>query len=1136
MKDLNKEFGPSSWAIDNKTAIYVLIFLISVLGFVSYNNLPKENFPDIAQSKVFVSTPYIGQSPQNIELLVTRQLEKQLKSLKGLKKVTSNSKQNMSVITAEFNADVKIRDAKIDVKEAVDKAKQDLPQNDANLKESIISDINVADIPILYVNISGDYDLKKLKEYADNLKDEIESYKEISRVEEVGALTPEIQINVDMNKMAAVQLSFNDITQAIGNENIIASAGNVTTDGIRRSIDIKKDYKSADEVAEMIVRNPKGQSIYLRDIADIKDSFLEQESYARLKTNDSKDFKNVITLNVSKRTGENLIEASDKINSLISQKLKTQFPKGLKITVTGDQSDKTRTTLNDLINTIVIGFILVTIILMFFMGSTNAIFVALSVPLSCFIAFLVMPAIGFTLNMIVLFSFLLALGIVVDDAIVVIENTHRIFANGAVPIKQAAKMAAGEVFLPVFSGTMTTLAPFVPLAFWNSLIGHFMFFLPITLIITLLASLVVAYLFNPVFAVDFMKPHVEGEHDHPKFDKKTRRSLIYLVIATVVGYLINFGFGNFMVLIIALYLLNHFVLLRTIDSFQNNLWPRFKDWYARWLERAVKAPWVVLGGTVALFIFTIFFLVARSPKVEFFPAGDPNFAFVYVTMPIGTDQAYTNEVTKKLEKRVADAVEPDKDIVSSIISNVTASVADPSDEDQGDYENKSKITVAFVEFGKRNGKDTKAVLANVRKAVDGVIPGAKIAVAQENGGPPVQKDISIEIAGDNIDTLVKTANHLKSYLAKQNIAGIEGLIADVQTDKPEIVFDVDRERANREGINTGQITQTLATAVFGAKAGDFRNTREDDYQIKVRALESQRSNLDALKNLKITYRDLATGGAIRQVPISAFTDVRYTTTYSNIKHKQQRRVLTLGSNVIKPNNINEVNANILRAINNFKKPANVTIKMGGGQEDQAEAMNFLLGALATSFGLILIILMIQFNSTGKTLIILSEILFSIIGVLLGVSIFKMTISIVMTGVGIIALAGVVVRNGILLVEFTDMLMEQGASIHDAVVEAGHTRMTPVLLTATSAILGLIPLAVGFNIDFVGLFTHFKPHIHFGGDNVAFWGPLAWTMIFGLGFATIITLILVPCMYLIRYRIKARFTKKESHETPAEIAG
>jgi multidrug efflux pump len=1137
MKDLNKEFGPSSWAIDNKTAVYVLIFLITVLGLISYNNLPKENFPDIAQSKVFVTTQFLGQSPQNVENLVTRQIEKQLKSLKGLKKVTSNSVQNVSIITAEFQADVKIRDAKQDVKEAVDKAKQDLPQSDPNLKESSITDINVADLPILYINISGDYDLKKLKEYADVLKDEIEGFKEISQVVEVGALTPEIQVNVDMDKMAAAQIGFTDIIQAVGNENILSSAGTVKTDGVRRSIDIKQDFKSADEVKAMVIRNPKGQAVYLRDIAEVKDSFLEQESYARLKTPENPKFKNVITLNVSKRSGENLIEASDKINELIKQKQKTVFPKGLNITVTGDQSDKTRTTLNDLINTIVIGFMLVTVILMFFMGTTNAIFVALSVPLSCFIAFLIMPAIGFTLNMIVLFSFLLALGIVVDDAIVVIENTHRIFANGKVPIKQAAKMAAGEVFLPVFSGTMTTLAPFVPLAFWNSLIGHFMFFLPITLIITLLASLVVAYIMNPVFAVDFMKPHIEGEHDNPKFDKKTIRATLVMGVLALLSYGMfmagkwTMGMGNVLVLCIILYLLNHFVLLRVIDRFQNNVWPKFQKWYAKWLERAVHRPATVLGGTFVLFVLALVINHFLGKTPEFFPSGDPNFAYVYVTMPIGTDQATTNEITKQIEQRVAKVVEPDKDVVSSVISNVTKSVSDPTDEDQGDYENKSKITVAFVEFGKRNGKDTKEILKRIRASVQGV-PGAKISVAQENSGPPVQKDISIEIAGDNLDTLVKTSNRLKSYLAKQNIAGIENLIADVQNDKPEIVFDIDRERANREGISSDQINKALGTAIFGAKAGDFRNTREDDYQIKVRALENQRGNIDELRNLKITYRDLATGGAIRQVPISAFTDIRYTNTYSNIKRKQQRRVLTLGSNVIKPYNANDVNAAILKAINNFKKPDNVIIRQGGGQEDQMEAVIFLGGALATSFGLILIILMIQFNSIGKTLIIISEIFFSIIGVLLGVSIFGMTMAIVMTGVGIIALAGVVVRNGILLVEFTDMLIEQGANVHDAVVEAGHTRMTPVLLTATAAILGLIPLAVGFNIDFVEMFSHFAPHIHFGGDNVAFWGPLAWTMIFGLGFATVITLILVPCMYLIRYNLKLRLfgKKEEEHHT------
>jgi multidrug efflux pump len=1123
MKDTTKEFGPSSWAIDNKTAVYVLVFLITVLGLVSYNNLPKENFPDIAQSKVFVTTIYQGQSPQNIELLVTRQIEKRLKSTKGLKKVTSNSVQNVSIITAEFNGDIKIKDAKQDVKDAVDKAKPDLPQNDNNLKEPVISDINVADLPILYVNISGNYDLKKLKEYADNLKDDIESFKEISKVDEVGALTPQIQVNVDLNKMTAAQVGYGDIIQAIGNENIISTAGNMIIDGVQRPIDIKQDFKSADEVGAMVIRNPSGRAVYLRDIAEIKDAFKDQESYARLKTPTEANFKNVITLNVSKRAGENLIQASDKINELIKQKEKTVFPKGLNITVTGDQSDKTRSTLNDLINTIIIGFILVTIILMFFMGTTNAIFVALSVPLSCFIAFLLMPAIGFTLNMIVLFSFLLALGIVVDDAIVVIENTHRIFANGKVPIKQAAKMAAGEVFLPVFSGTMTTLAPFIPLAFWNSLIGHFMFFLPITLIITLLASLVVAYIMNPVFAVDFMKPHHEGEHSNPKFDKKVIRSLIVLAILAVLGYLMNKGIGNFVVFAALLYLLNHFFLLRTIDAFQNNLWPRFQSWYARWLERAVRWPLSVLAGTAGLFVLTFVIMGILKPKVELFPTGDPNFAYVYITLPIGTDQAYTNKITEEIEKRVAKVVEPNKDIVSSIISNVSVGVTDPQDEDQGTYYNKGKVTVAFVEFGKRHGKDTKAILANIRKEVQG-LPGVKIAVAQEHGGPPTQKEISIELAGDNLDTLVKTSDRLKKYISSQGIGGIEELIPDVQSDKPEIIFDVDRERANREGINSGQITQALGASIYGAKAGDFKNTKEDNYEITVRAQEAQRTDIDAIRNMKITYRDFATGGAIRQVPISAFTDIRFTNTYSNIKRKQQRRVLTLGSNVVPPFNANEVNANIQQAINSFKKPESVTIKMGGAQDDQIETQNFLMGALVTSFGLILIILMAQFNSVGKTLIILSEIFFSIIGVFLGLSLAHMTISILMTGVGIIALAGVVVRNGILLVEFTDMLMAQGGNLHDAVVEAARTRMTPVLLTATAAICGLIPLAIGFNIDFVGLFTEFKPHIYLGGDNVAFWGPLAWTMIFGLGFATIITLILVPCMYIIRVHVKDWFAK------------
>lgn len=1120
MKDINKEFKPSTWAISNKTAIYVLVFIIAIMGYSTYNNLPKENFPEIVIPKIMVYTIYPGTSPANMENLVTKQLEKQIRGTQGLKKVTSNSFQDYSLITAEFNTGVDIKDAKQRIKDAVDKTRQDLPSDLPN--DPDVFDINLSDLPIMYVNIAGDYDLKRLKEYADDLKDQIEGLKEISEVEIVGALEPEIQINVDLNKMAAAQISFSDIENAVKYENMTISGGSVKMDGVRRSLNVKQDFTNPLQIGDVIIKTPTGASVYLRDIAEVKDSFKEQESYARLFG------KNVITLQVKKRSGENLIQASDKINALIKEMKGTTLPENLNITITGDQSDKTRVTLHDLINTIVIGFILVTIILMFFMGVTNALFVALSVPLSMFIAFMAMPALGgvfgfsFTMNMMVLFSFLLGLGIVVDDAIVVVENTHRIFDNGKVPIEKAAKMAAGEVFVPVLSGTLTTLAPFIPLLFWPGIIGEFMFFLPATLIITLLASLIVAYIINPVFAVDFMKPHHEDENHKPTFDRKVKRTLIGFAVVAVISYLINFGLGNFVVLIALLYLLNHFYLTNLVKRFQNNTWPRFQSRYTNFLRWAVERPKSILWGTVGLFFVTILMLFVVPPKVVFFPSSDPNFIYVYVQLPVGTDQAYTNEVVKKIEDKVTAVVGRNNPIVSSIISNVTVGVTDPQDEDQGNYTNRGKVTVAFVEFGKRHGENTSEYLSKIRKSIKG-IPGAAITVTQEQSGPPTAKPISIEISGDNLDSLVKTSENLKKYLESKQIAGVEELKSDFQNNKPEIIFDIDRERANREGISSGQIGMGLRTAIFGKEVSKYRDVNED-YEINVRAQEDQRNNLQALRNMRITYRDMGMGGIIRQVPLSSFADINYVDTYGGIKRKQQKRIIILSSNVLSEYNPNEVVANIKSEVAQFKQPAGVELKMAGEQEEQLETAAFLGKALLIAFGLILIILVTQFNSVSKPIIILSEILFSVIGVLLGVMIFRMEMSIVMSGVGIIALAGIVVRNGILLVEFTDLMIEQGMSVKEAVVEAGRTRMTPVLLTATATMLGLIPLAVGLNIDFTRLFTEFNPHIYFGGDSVAFWGPLSWTMIFGLSFATFLTLILVPCMYLLSDRNSKRIKK------------
>ncbi|HYG02394.1 MAG TPA: efflux RND transporter permease subunit [Chryseosolibacter sp.] len=1118
MQDIEKEFKPTSWAIDNKVSIYVATAIICILGIVTYINLPKENFPEVVFPQIYVATPYPGAAPTDIENLITKQIEKQVKSISGVKKITSNSVQNFSNVIVEFETDVDVAEAKRDVKDAVDRAKPDLPSNLPD--DPIVQDIDISEMPIMYVNLSGDYDLATLKRYAEMMQDRFEGLKEIRRVDIVGALDREIQINVDMYKAALAGVDLNDVAMTIGGENVLIPGGQLSVDGMKRSLSISGEYTNAEQIANTVVGSIRGGKVYLKDIAEVKDTHKEQESFARL------DKKNVITLNVIKRSGENLIHASDQINEIIKEYESGVLPAGLDITVTADQSDNTRVTLHDLINTIIIGFVLVTIILMFFMGVTNAIFVGLSVPISSFIAFLVFPTIGFALNMMTLFSFLLALGIVVDDAIVVIENTHRVFDNGKVPIRKAAKIAAGEVFLPVFSGTMVVLAPFLPLAFWPGVIGKFMMYLPITLIIALLASLLVAYIINPVFAADFMKPHHEHSHGQSKVTKGFKVTSVVFGAIALVFYMINFGLGNFVVFIYLLYVLHHFVLERVIKTFQTSTWPRVQEAYKRiltWCLYRYRPIWIMVG-VVFLFVFSIVFTSIRKPPVVFFPSGDPNFIYAYVRMPIGTDQRVTDSITSLVEDRVIAAMGKDNPIVESVIANVAIGASDnPFEGGNQASPHLGKVTVAFVKFAQRDGESTSEYMSTIREAVKG-IKGAEITVDKEQGGPPTGKPINIEVAADDFGVLVKTADDLKRFLVAQQVPGVEELKSDFQSDKPEIVIQIDREKANREGISTAQIGQALNTAVYGYEISKFRDDN-DDYPIQLRIKESQRNDVNVLMNIPITYRDMAAGGVVRQVPLSAIAKVEYANSYAGIRRIDLKRVITLSSNVLVGFNENEVVADIKDRMKSFSIPDGVTVDMTGAQEEQAETGAFLSLAFGLAFALIFMILVTQFNSISKPLIILSEIVFSIIGVLIGFSIFKMEISIVMTGVGIMALAGLVVRNGILLVEFTDLLRSQGVSLYEAIIEASKTRMTPVLLTTMAATMGLIPLAVGLNIDFVTLFTEFNPHIYFGGDNVAFWGPLSWTMIFGLIFGTFLTLILVPAMYLVSVKVKEKIFKR-----------
>ncbi|MBJ6107823.1 efflux RND transporter permease subunit [Hymenobacter sp. BT523] len=1136
MQDLEKEFGPTSWSINNKTSIYIITVLLCVAGIFAYIKLGKEKFPDIVIPRIIVATVYPGTSPADIENLVTRQLEKEIKSVNGVKKINSTSNQDYCIVDVEFNSGVDVQYAKQLIKDAVDKAATELP-NDLPTAPTV-KEINISEQPIMYVNLSGNLPAAQLKKYADDFQDKIEALPEITRVDIIGALDQQVNVDVDLNKLRASRLGFSDITRAIGGENLTVSGGSIDVGQQKRAVRVAGQYVRAEDIADIQVKNLNGAAVRLGDIATVVDGFKDRESYARL------DGKPAITLNVVKRQGENLIDASDKIKALVKETEKT-LPKELKITITGDTSNDTRVTLHDLINTIIIGFLLVTFILMFFMGTTNAMFVGLSVPISMFLAFLIIPGFDFSLNMIVLFAFLLALGIVVDDAIVVIENTHRLLhEHPDLSTKKAAKFAAGEVFVPVLAGTLTTVAPFVPLMFWPGIVGSFMYYLPVTLIITLMSSLVVAFIMNPVFAVSFMSREEHFEEDLHSKPKATRGFLITMAVLVGLGILFNLTamgktpevgpdgeatgllghfLGNLCLALAAFIALDRFVLVKMIAWFQTRALPRFQNGYADLVRWAISHPALVMVGVLVLFIGSFVAVGIRGPKVDFFPKGDPKFIYTYLRMPVGTRVEVTDSVTQILENRIYGVIGRQNPDVESVITNVAIGAGDPSEATASgvSQSHMGKVGVAFKELSDRKGPATSTYMDKIREVVKG-IPGAEVSVDQEASGPPQQKPIAIEVSGDDYPALAKLSKKVERYVDSLRIGGIEDLRSNLEDRNPEIAVNIDRTRANREGISTGQIGLEVRTAIYGSEASKFK-TADDEYPIQVRYAKPYRNDVDAVVNAPLTFRDAT--GQVRQVPISAIADVSYGSTYGGIKRKDTKRIITISSNVLNGFTGPDVAAQVKQALKSFPVPAGYNVKMGGAEEDQKETTDFLpmagLGALA----LIFLILVTQFNSFSKPVIILSEVLFSIAGVFWGLAITGMNVSIVMTGVGIIALAGIVVKNGILLVEFTDILRSQGMPLREAIVLAGRTRLNPVILTATAATLGLIPLAIGLNIDFYELFASGNPHFFIGGESVTFWGPLAWTIIFGLVFATGITLLVVPVMYLLSETLKGKISGK-----------
>ena len=1136
-----REFGLTTWSITNRTTVFVLIAIITFSGIYSYLTVPKESFPDVVVPEVYIGTAYPGNSPVNIEKLITRPLEKEINTITGVDEITSTSVQGYSAVDVKFEFSVEPAEALRKVKDAVDKVKADPDFPDDLPAEPNVFELNFSELlPVMNVNLSGDYSLDDLKRYAEYLEDEIEELPEISKVDIRGVMDKEVEVIVDNLRAEAMQVSFNDISGAIAQENVTVSGGDLLVDNARRTVQVVGDFTSMEEIANVIVKSEKGAPVHLRDVAEVRFVEKEKESYAREYGNP------VVTLDVIKRAGENLIAASDGINAIIEQAKREVLPRNLNVSITNDQSDQVRTQVDELQNSIIFGVLLVVGVLLFFLGLRNALFVGVAIPLSMFMAFMVLNAFGVTFNVMVLFSLVLALGMLVDNGIVVVENVYRLMDEGMSPL-DAARYGVGEVAWPIIASTATTLAAFLPLAVWPGLIGEFMKYLPITLIVVLSSSLFVALVINPVLTSIFMKVGVE----------RVNRRRTWLASGVLVGVGAAFlamqvtGMGNILIIAGVLGLLNTYVLYPATVLFQNRVLPWLENVYERFLRFALAGwrPWVFFFGTAMLFVVAAGLLSAFPPKVEFFPSNEPQFLNVFITKPIGTDLEETNRVAKEIEGIIFDFVEedrwkrpnletgePEAFIVNSIIGQVGTGTSDPNDgPDLGNTPHKARISINFVKFQERRGLSSKDMLSALRERLRGY-PDAEVIVTKNSDGPPQGAPINIEVRGEDYDAVLATATNMRQFLRDADFEGVEELKIDVDKRKPELPITIDRAKARRYGLSTQNIGYTIRTALFGREVSTYKDG-EDDYPINVRFPAEVRNNVDALMNQKVIFRS-ASDGQIKEVPISAVATADRSTTFSSVKRKDLDRVITLSSNVLEGANANAIVADMKAALSReFNAPSGVSYAFTGQQEEQEKELAFLSKALLIALFLIILIIVTQFNSITTPFIIGFSVFFSLIGVLLGLVIFQMDFVIIMTMIGIISLAGVVVNNAIVLIDYTDLVRSRRreelgteqplpfVEVVEAIVMGGKTRLRPVLLTAITTVLGLLPLAIGFNIDFVTLVTEYDPRIYIGGDNNVFWKPMSWAIIYGLTFATFLTLVIVPVMYWWINRMGYKYGKK-----------
>ena len=1141
-KNIDKEFKLSSWAINNKTTMYVLIAVFFYLGVSAFFSMPRENFPEVNETKIYVSTVYPGNTAEDIEKLIVDPLEDKLKTVSNVVEITSTSQEDYGMLVIEFDEHITVEQAKQKVKDEIDTetSGEDWPSFNGAKVEPDVFELSLSEeMPILNINISGDYPVEKLKEFAEYLQDEIEDLQEIKQADIRGAQEKEVEVAVDIYKMMAAKVTFSDIIGAIGSGNLTQSAGNLKASGQRRTIRIIGEIETPSELENFVVKSENGNAIYLKDVASVSFKEEDKTTFAR------KSGEPVVMLDVKKRAGKNMVAAAEQIQEIVKEAKANVFPQDLNVSITNDQSSVTIGQVDDLVNNIIFGVILVVTVLMFFLGFKNALFVGFAIPMSMFMSLMILSLIGYSLNTMVLFGLIMGLGMLVDNGIVVVENVYRLMDEEGMSRIEAAKKGIGEIALPIIISTLTTVAAFVPLGLWPGIMGEFMKILPITLSIVLGSSLFVAIFFNSVLVSRYMT--IEDK------DMPLKQIVKITVIIASIGVLILLfggtyrGLGTIMIFTAIMLWAYRLFIRNWANSFQNKSLVKLESWYEGQLRWALskRKPYILSIGTflllVAAFIAFGISLGTQRTKVEFFPDNKPNQIIVYIEYPEGTAIEKTNAITKQIENRVYEVINQNQYMdgesnfmVESAVSQVGEGAGNPQTDGGSSAEmpHKSKITASMREYKYRRGEDSELLRQKVQEALVGIYPGVLISVEKDANGPPAGSPINIEIEGDDYNELIATAERMREFINSKNVAGIDELKIDVNKDKPTMQVQIDREKAGELGISAKQIGDQLRNSIFGSKAGIYKKDG-DDYDIYVRFNEANRYNTSALFNQNITFRDNT--GQIKEIPLSAVAKQENNSGFSAIKHKAAKRVVTVYS-ALAPG-FTDAGAIVNQIQNEMKGfdglPKGIKIDYTGQIEEQNKQMAFLMGAFFTGLALIFFILIFQFNSVSKPAIIMLAIFLSFIGVFGGIVISGSAFVIMMTMVGIISLAGIVVNNGVVLLDYAQLLIDRKKNdldldddeflskedLYESIVKAGKARLRPVLLTAITTILGLIPLAIGLNINFFTLFADFNPNIYMGGDNVVFWGPLAWTVIYGLLIATFLTLIVVPILFYLSVRLK-----------------